>query len=124
MEEDTGAGSHVVILVARGTEAPGVRPAVTPAGGWLPAAPPGQAERAVVVVVADTGAGGEVEVLQPRHTAPLPLTATLTLHGSLQLHLPTDRLVLPRPPPGHRHHDLDQDHHSDTNTLPGINCLQ
>ena len=35
--------------------------------------------------------------------------ATLTLPTSLHLHLPAHRLVLPRPPPGHRDHHLHQD---------------
>lgn len=40
--QDTGAGSQVVILVSRGTEVPGVWPAVTGAGCRLPAASPGE----------------------------------------------------------------------------------
>ena len=50
-------------------------------------------------------------VLQAWDTPSLLLStaATLTLTTSLHLHLPAHRLVLPRPPPGHRHHDLHQD---------------
>ena len=110
-DQDTGAGGQVIVLVSRGTGVPGVRPAVTGAGGWLPAAPPGQAVRAVLLVVTNTGAGGGVVVLQASHTASLLLstTATLALTTSLHLHLPAHRLVLPRPPPRHRHHHLHQD---------------
>ena len=120
VEEDTGAGGQIVVLVTRGTGVPGVRSAVTGAGGWLPAAPPGQAVRAVVLVVANTGAGGEVVVLQAGHTATLLLstTATLTLSTGLHLHLPAHRLVFPRPPPRHRHHHL---HHHITPLCTPVN---
>ena len=126
VDQDTGAGSEVVVLVSRGTECPGVWSTVTGAGGWAPAAPPGQTLGPLVLVVTQTGAGGKVEVLQPCHTPGLLLspTVTVTLTTSLHLHLPTQGLVLPRPPPGHRHHDLHQDILVRRSpTWPGHTCI-
>ena len=103
---NTGAGRHVVVLVAGGTEVPGVR-AGAGAGGGGPGAAPGQTLGSLVLVVTQTGAGGPVVVLEVRHTLLPPLhTPALTLLGRLHLDVAAQGLVLPHVPSGHRHHHL------------------